>query len=78
MAAQEPGEQREEGQPPGFFAVLKSVVAGVLGVRSRSAMERDMKASSPLPYILVGLAGTALFILAVVTVVKLVLRAAGL
>lgn len=68
---------RDENGAPGFWQVTRSVLASFFGVQSREALERDARARSPLPYIVVGVVGTALFITAVITVVRLVLHAAG-
>ena len=67
----------EQTKNPGFFAVVWSVLASILGVQSQKNMERDMKAKSPLPYIFIGLLGTVLFIFTVIAVVRLVLKSAG-
>ena len=75
---QTPPSQDDQGEArPGFFAVLKSVIASGLGVQSRQNMERDMRSSSPLPYIVVGLLGTIAFIATLIIVVRLVLKSAG-
>lgn len=70
-------EPREETRDPGLFQVMKAIVAGAIGVGSRESLERDMRSRSPLPYIIIGIVGTMLFIGTVVTVVRLVLRSAG-
>jgi len=61
----------------GAVQVLKSVLAAALGVQSSRRFEQDTRARSAGPFILLGLAGTALFVLALIAVVRLVLRAAG-
>lgn len=72
-----PPAQDEQEPRPGFFAVVKSVIASGLGVQSRENMERDMRSGSPLPYIVVGLIGTIAFIATLIIVVRLVLKSAG-
>lgn len=58
-------------------STIKEVIAGVLaagfGVRSGKAHARDFESGSPKTYALVGVVATALFVLAIVGVVKLIL-----
>lgn len=59
------------------WQVIKSVLAAFFGVQSQAVRERDFTYGRPLPYIIVGVGATILFILTVVTIVRLVLFAAG-
>jgi len=70
----EPG--RDPDETPGhltFWQMLHSVVAAAFGVQSSRNRERDFTRGRPLHFILLGIAFTALFVLAVVLVVNLVL-----
>jgi len=57
----------------GFWNVAKSVGAAMIGVQSQKNKERDFTTGKPLHFIIGGLIGTALFILAVWLLVKFLL-----
>jgi len=78
MAEQE-DESREENERKGlgFLQVVSSVFAAGLGVQSSRNRERDFREGRAGTFIVAGLIFTALFIGAVLTVVKLVLAGAG-
>ena len=63
---------------PSFGAVLASAVAAMFGVQSSKNRERDFTRGKPIHYIIVGVVLTAVFVLAVWGLVKLVLSNAGL
>lgn len=58
---------------PSILHVVKSVFAAVIGVQSNKNREIDFKHGSLPAYIIVGLIGTVLFIIAIVSVVSLVI-----
>lgn len=58
---------------PSILHVVKSVFAAVIGVQSNKNREIDFKHGSLPAYIIVGLIGTVLFIVAIVSVVSLVI-----
>ena len=58
---------------PSILHVVKSVFAAVIGVQSDKNREIDFKHGSLPAYIIVGLIGTVLFIIAIVSVVSLVI-----
>jgi hypothetical protein len=64
-------------EAPGFLDVVKSVMAGFLGVQSEKNRERDFAHGSPVHYVIIGLIATLLFVLSVWGVVILVLKLAG-
>lgn len=70
----------QDKHPPklGFMDILKSTLAGALGVQSNKNRERDFKHGSIKVYALAGLIFTVAFIATVVIVVKIVLRNAGM
>lgn len=70
---------KEEGSEsrPTRWQVIKSVVAAALGVQSEEARQRDFTQGSPAAFIIGGVVFTALFVIALVVVVNLVLSAAG-
>ena len=64
------------GQPqkPSFLQVVSSILSAAIGVQSTSNRERDFTSGSAKTYIIGGLIFTVLFGLAIVTVVKMVLK----
>ena len=64
-------EKREESQ--GIVAVFVSVVAAFVGVQSSRRARRDFRAGKLWHYVLVGIVLTILFVLTLVTVVRLVI-----
>lgn len=62
---------------PTLRQILSSALAAAIGVQSNKNRERDFTAGSAKTFIITGIIGTALFIAAVITVVRLVLSKAG-
>lgn len=62
----------ELGLRPRFIDVLKTVVAGLLGVRRRDTHEAESARLRPVQVIAAGVIAAALFVLALVGVVYLV------
>ena len=64
------------GQPqkPSFLQVVSSILSAAIGVQSTSNRERDFTSGSAKTYIVGGFIFTVLFVLAIVTVVKMVLK----
>lgn len=71
-----PDDQSKPGV--NLLQVIGSVLAAGFGVQSTKNRERDFKHGSMGVFIGVGLVATALFVLAIYGVVKLILGAAGL
>ncbi len=65
----------DDSDKPGFWAVLMSTFAAAFGVQSQKNQERDFKHGSIWVFIAAGLIFTALFVLAVYSVVQGVLSA---
>ena len=65
-------DQPEE-QGLSFWQMLGSTLAAAFGVQSRANRERDFSKGKALHFILMGIAFTVVFVLAVVGVVNLVL-----
>lgn len=67
-------EEHQEPKPrkAGFWQVVRSVLAGALGVQARHRQEEDFSSSSPLPFIVGGLIFTILFIAVLALIVSLV------
>lgn len=67
----------EDIAPPTLWQTIKSVNAAFFGVQNRKNRERDFTKGKPLPFILVGLVMTAVFIGVVILAVKIALKSAG-
>ena len=65
--------EENEGNGLTFWQVLSSTLAAAFGVQSSKNRERDFTKGKASHFILMGIAFTALFVLAVVAVVNLVL-----
>lgn len=61
----------------GFWELLQSVGAALLGVQSEAARRRDFSKGRPMHFILIGIAATLVFILTIAGIVRLVLQLAG-
>ena len=71
-------DQDKSRQKLGFLDILKSTLAGALGVQSNKNRERDFNHGSIKVYAIAGVIFTVVFITTVVIVVKIVLRNAGM
>ncbi|MGH8453186.1 MAG: DUF2970 domain-containing protein [Nevskiales bacterium] len=73
------GDQTPLGQelPPSPWQVIQSVAAAFFGVQSEAARQRDFTRGKPSQFIIIGLIATALFVLTMIAIVKLVLRFAA-
>lgn len=58
---------------PTLRQVIKAVLGAFVGVQSEQQRQQDFASSSPIPYIVVGLVVTLLFVAVLLLVVKLVL-----
>jgi len=56
-----------------WLGVVASVCAAAFGVQSKKNLDRDFNKSTVIPFIIVGLLFTVLFVLGVMAVVKMVL-----
>lgn len=59
-----------ERRGTGFFAVMQSVGAAMIGVQSSKNKERDFTHGKPIHFIIGGLVGTLLFLLVIILLVK--------
>mgnify|MGYP006141385567 FL=1 len=60
-------------QKPNLLQVIKAVLGAMVGVQSERQRQQDFTASSPLPYIVVGIIFTLLFVAALLLLVSWVL-----
>lgn len=58
---------------PGMTQVVKAVLGAMAGVQSEQQRQQDFNASSPLPYIIVGVVFTLLFVAMLLALVSWVL-----
>ncbi|MDH5513278.1 MAG: DUF2970 domain-containing protein [Gammaproteobacteria bacterium] len=70
-------EGRQTRKEPSLRDVLFSVLASMFGVQSNRKREMDFAHGRPSQYIIVGLLVTAIFMLTILGVVKLVMKLAG-
>jgi|GEM_PF-180759 len=75
-ADQHVGADAASDKGTGFLAVLQSVAAAGIGVQSSKNRQRDFQHGKPLHFIIGGLIGTALFLLAVYLFVQVLLATA--
>ena len=62
---------------PSLWQVMRSVLSSFFGVQSTANRERDFRHGSPAQFVMIGLLFTALFVLGIWGLVKLVLYLAG-
>jgi hypothetical protein len=67
-----------EEKAPSFWQIVLSTMSAFIGIQSNKNRVRDFKHGNIYAYVASGLIFTALFIFCVVTVVKMVLRSAGM
>lgn len=74
---QEPNERKKQGQESDipFWRVVLSVIQASFGVQNPHNRERDFKQGRVLPFVVAALLFTAVFVLSLMLVVKLVLTA---
>lgn len=60
-----------------MLQIAASTLAAMFGVQTQARRERDFRHGNPIHFVVAGVVGTALFVLLVVGVVRLVLRVAG-
>lgn len=70
-------DESEGEEPLTLFQLLGSALAAAFGVQSSRNRARDFSRGRPLHFIIIGVVLTALFVLAVVGVVNLVLSSVG-
>ena len=73
-------DDRSADQPPrspGFWQTVASVLAAFFGVQSSTNRKRDFSRGKPLPFIIIGIVMTVLFVGALLLIVRFVLAQAG-
>jgi hypothetical protein len=69
-----PTEPAASPPPAGFLRVMAAVFWSFLGIRKGVAGERDMVTIKPVHVIVAGLLGAALFVGALITLVRFITR----
>ncbi|MDF3196272.1 MAG: DUF2970 domain-containing protein [Pseudomonas sp.] len=67
----------EENKPLTLWEMLQSVLSAALGVQSAKNRSRDFSRGKPSHFIILGVLFTAVFVLVIFGIVKLVLHLAG-
>ena len=67
----------DDEKPLSFWQIAGSAAAAAFGVQSRANRERDFKRGKASHFIIAGIVFTAIFVLTVVFVVRMVLSSAG-
>lgn len=67
----------QEEKPLSFTEILQSVLAAAFGVQSGKNRSRDFSRGKPSHFLIIGVLFTAVFVLLLFALVKLVLYAAG-
>ncbi len=70
-------EQEDPQQPLSFWEMLQSVLSAAIGVQSGKNRARDFSRGKPSHFVMLGIGFTAVFVLLIFGVVKLVLHLAG-
>lgn len=74
----EPGKTPPPIKPPSLIDTILSVLASFFGVQSHKNRVRDFSAGKPMVFIVVAIVLTVVFVLTLMTIVKLMLRDTGL
>ena len=69
--------EQQELKAPTLWQVAKSVLWAMLGVQKSENYRRDFQYGKPWQYIVIGLIAVVLFIGIIVTIVRVVMSAAG-
>lgn len=77
MSEQNQRNENDENKPLTLWEMLQSVLAAAFGVQSGKKRGRDFARGKPSHFIILGLLFTAVFVLVLFAVVKLVVRLAG-
>ena len=67
----------EDNKPLTLWEMLQSVLSAALGVQSGKNRARDFSRGKPSHFIVLGVLFTAVFVLVIFSIVKLVLHLAG-
>ena len=65
--------QKNKDKKLGFWQIAKSTLSAALGVQSRKNLTDDFEHGKPTHYIISGIIFTLIFLLAVISLVKLLL-----
>jgi hypothetical protein len=69
--------EKDDSKPLTLWEMLQSILAAAIGVQSGKNRSRDFSRGKPSHFVILGVAFTLVFVLAIIAVVKLVLYLAG-
>lgn len=67
----------EPERPPTFWQTVMSVLAAFFGVQTSANRRRDFKHGRPIHFIVIGAVATALFVMILVVLVRVILAVAA-
>lgn len=70
-------DQTEEQTSPGFFSVILSVLAAMIGIQSDKNRERDFEKGYIGNYIFVGIVAVVIFVFTLISIVNNILEDAA-
>jgi hypothetical protein len=70
-------DNTQQPEKPSFWQVVLSTLAAAIGVQSNKNRERDFTKGNIYTYALAGVIFTVIFVVAMILIVKTVLKAAG-
>ena len=76
-AEKESGAQQKEQRKAGLLDVASAVFWSFLGIRKRSAHEKDAVTIRPVQVIVAGIIGALIFVLSLVVLVRFITSSAG-
>ncbi len=65
-------QEREPARKSSALRAVSAVLGAFIGIRKSSARDKDLASLKPIHVIVAGLVGAALFVLSIVTLVKLI------
>jgi len=68
-----PAADNRSSSSPSVWRLLKSAVAAAFGVQSKENLQADFSQTSPLPFIIIGVVFTVIFVFGLIGVVSLVI-----
>lgn len=71
-------DDKQKDQQPGFGSIVMSTLAAAFGVQSSKNRERDFVKGNFKAYVVSGIIFVILFIISIVTLVKFLIRNAGM
>ena len=79
MLEQASTEKQKDNEKPkiGWLDVFKSTMMSFLGVQKEEMRQRDFEYGNPIHFIIMGILMATVFVLVLITIVKIILYSAG-